>query len=296
MPVFIIAGLGEVLWDVYDEERFAGGAPANFAFHAVQCGAHGFLLSRVGDDDLGHALKSYMQRAGLDVSGVQISPAKPTGTVRIHLDAAGQPRFDCSKDTAFDEMELDASWNAVVENLDAILFGTLAQRDEPSRRAIQAMLDHASQAVRIFDPNLRGWNETTRVIVEASLERCQILKLNDSELAILQNAHKAAHLDPDDFLRGLMRTTGIELAAITLGSQGCRLLTQDEMCTHPGFRVPVVDTTGCGDAFAAGLVWRYLHKESLDMMALYANRIAAFVATQKGAMPPWTEDDLVKVR
>lgn len=293
---FKIAGLGEVLWDLYEEERFAGGAPANFAFHATRCGAQGYLLSRVGRDDLGQALLAHFNRAGVDISGVQISPQRPTGTVRVHLDEAGQPRFDCNSDTAFDEMEMDTLWAELADSLDAVLFGTLAQRAETSRRAIRSLLDHACNAVRIFDLNLRGWSEATREIVEQSLSRCQILKLNEDELNTLVRAHKAEHLPRAEFLRGILRTSRIELAAVTLGSRGCWLLTLEEEYHHPGYQVTVVDTTGCGDAFAAGLAWCYLHHKTLEETAAYANRIAAYVATKKGATPEWSSADLTNLQ
>ncbi|HQJ66044.1 MAG TPA: carbohydrate kinase [bacterium] len=293
--VLNIAGLGEVLWDFYEDERFAGGAPANFAFHATRCGARGFLMSRVGQDELGRSLMDHFKQAGVNITGVQTSPQKPTGTVRIHLDASGQPSFECSSDTAFDEMEMDTAWLKLINRLDVILFGTLAQRAAASRQAIRALLDHAKETVRIFDLNLRGWNAATREIVEESLCRCRILKLNETELQILIRAQKAEHLKPEVFLRGLLRSCNIELAAVTLGSRGCWLLTPDEEYRHPGYRVDVVDTTGCGDAFAAGLAWCYLHHESLEETAGYANRIAAFVATKKGATPVWNNSDLLNL-
>ena len=292
---FNIAGLGEVLWDLYEHDRYVGGAPANFAFHTHLCGGHAYLLSRIGDDDDGRALRRQLAQTGIDLTGLQTSFIKPTGTVQVRVDAAGQPSFLCSRDTAFDEMTCDDSWLSLALDLDAILFGTLAQREESSRRAIRSLLAQAHGAVKIFDVNLRGWNSSTQEIVEASLQLCRIIKINEAELKILQKAHHAEHLPAETFLRGLLRSFDIDLAAVTLGSRGCWLLTADQFVHHPGFKVNVVDTTGCGDAFAAGLVYQYMHEASLDAMADYANRIAAFVATQRGATPSWTFVDLNRV-
>ncbi|HPG83889.1 MAG TPA: carbohydrate kinase [bacterium] len=287
-----IAGLGELLWDIYDDRRHAGGAPANFALHARRCGADALLLSRVGDDQAGRDLKALLARNGVDVSAIQTSPDKPTGSVRVHLGPAGAPRFECSRDTAFDQLECDQVWRTLLPSLDALLYGVLAQREETSRNAIRACLHHADKALRLFDLNLRGWNDSTRDIVLNSLSMCDIVKMNETELAILQQALAAGKMDRQDFLHSLLHSYNIKMAAVTLGSRGCWLLTPDQNLHHPGFPVRAVDTTGCGDAFAAGLIWSILNKASLEEMAEFANRLGAFVATRQGAMPEWSQDDL----
>jgi fructokinase len=281
------------LWDSYDGERFIGGVPANFAFHARLCGARAFLFSKVGADEAGHSLKQALNRFDIDLSGLQTSLDKPTGSVRIHLDKLGQPRFECSRDTAFDDLECTPDWITLASKMDAILFTTLAQREESSHRAIQDLLSFAGQAVKVFDLNLRGWNPRVDAVVAQSLEMCQILKLNENELLLLKKGHGAEHLPSIVYLRGIMRSAHVELAAVTLGSRGCWLVTLDEEIVHPGFRVTAVDTTGCGDAFAAGMVYRYLLRANLEEIADYANRIGAVVATRKGAVVEWHADELV---
>ena len=61
-----IVGIGELLWDVYpDDRKVAGGAPFNFAFHCHQLGHPAVIVSRVGNDDLGRELREEVQRLGL---------------------------------------------------------------------------------------------------------------------------------------------------------------------------------------------------------------------------------------
>ena len=270
-----------------------GGAPANYAAHARACGGDAFILSRVGADEAGEALKLHLSAAGIDIRGVQSSLTRPTGSVHVHLDAQGQPSFECSSHTAFDEMSCNDAWLELAPRLDAILFGTLAQREKASRQAIQELLGSAPQAVKIFDLNLRGWNPAVHAVVEHSLKLCQVIKLNEGELKILMQAYGAEGDDPAAFLRGVMRYGEIELAAVTLGSRGCWLLSGDESVRHPGYHVKVADTTGCGDAFAAGLTIKYLNKATLEEMAAYANRIGALAAIHKGAFPAWSHSDSI---
>ncbi|NOY57956.1 MAG: carbohydrate kinase, partial [Calditrichaeota bacterium] len=140
---FKIAGLGEVLWDIYGEQKFLGGAPANFAANVHFAGHHGIILSRVGNDVLGIELLQQLHKLGVDDSFIQKDDLKPTGTVRVSVDENGIPSFECNRDVAFDNMELRHEWLELANKLDAVLFGTLAQRGEKSRRTIQAFLKSA---------------------------------------------------------------------------------------------------------------------------------------------------------
>ncbi len=286
-----IAGVGEVLWDIYPQGRFPGGAPANFAAHIAQAGAHAVLCSRVGDDEPGTALKKELLRYNIDLVGLQTDPARKTGTVVVTLDAAGQPSFLCSKDVAFDALSYDASWQIIAPQLHGLLFGTLAQRNLQSRKAIQSFLCAAHQAVKLFDINLRGWNKETAGIVEFGLSVCDILKMNETEFNLLHQA-KSPQSGDLAFIRQLLMDYDIKLVAVTLGKLGCILYDCHAQVVHSGFDVVAVDTTGCGDAFAAGLLLKYLQKSSLEEMAEFANRLGAFVATRTGAVPDWHHEDI----
>ena len=289
-----IAGLGEVLWDIYGRKKYPGGAPANFTAHVTKSGCEGYLMSRVGNDNLGTRLVKKLEKMEINISGVQTDATHETGTVKVTLDEHGVPSFECSNDVAFDYMQLDDTWKELVPDLDAILWGTLAQRNPESRHAIQQTLRSVTDAVRVFDINLRCWDEPTKAIVEESLQLADVIKLNHSELQTLKT-HMNNTRDDVPFLRSLMQNYEIDMAAVTFGEEGSLLVTTLEHAYHPGFKVDAIDTTGAGDAFAAGLVVKYLEGLDLEAIADYANRLGAFVTTQNGAVPDWTPDDLMRL-
>ena len=99
-PIFV--GLGEVLWDVFPDGRRPGGAPANFAWHVNQLGAHGLVVSRVGDDRLGDELVGILSERGLDSDHVQRDSEQSTGTVSITTTADGQPDYTIHEPVAWD--------------------------------------------------------------------------------------------------------------------------------------------------------------------------------------------------
>ncbi|MDZ7723958.1 MAG: carbohydrate kinase [candidate division KSB1 bacterium] len=292
MSSFHVAGLGEVLWDVYPEGRYPGGAPANFCAHVAQYGMNSCLISRVGRDQAGEELISKVEKMSVETEPVQVDDVYPTGTVNVTLNADGVPSFTCTRDVAFDHLRWDDSLKTLATRLHGVLFGTLAQRNPVSRRTIQRCLEEMDAAVKLFDVNIRGWDNTVKETVLQSLHLCDCVKMNDDELMTLKTALGASAQNDIDFLDDFIHKFNLKLAAVTRGGDGCLLMTADDQIEHPGFRVNVVDTTGSGDAFAAGLMISMLERRSLADTAEFSNRLGAFVATRRGAVPAWALEEL----
>jgi fructokinase len=182
---FNVIGIGEILWDLLPSDKQMGGAPANFAFHAHALGARSGVISRVGQDALGAEILQRLQTLGLPITQIQIDPSAPTGTVSVELSADGQPLFTIHENVAWDRLALEKTALAAVAEADAVAFGTLAQRREPARGTIQALLAAVRPgALRILDLNLRQ-NFFSRGIIATSLRLANIVKFNDSELPVL---------------------------------------------------------------------------------------------------------------
>src|ERR1700688_2925515 len=95
-----VAGLGELLWDMFPEGKQLGGAPANFAYMTSLLGDKGIVASRVGSDALGRSAGRRLERLGLRTTCLQIDAAHPTGTVKVRVDANGQPTFEIAESVA----------------------------------------------------------------------------------------------------------------------------------------------------------------------------------------------------
>jgi len=288
---FNIIGIGEILWDVYETEKFLGGAPANFAIHCKQLGDNGIVVSRTGCDDLGHEVINSLQKRELETDYIQQDLTKPTGTVRVSLDKDGKPKFQCTTDVAFDYLQIDNKLSDLAQHADAILFGTLAQRNDISRQTIQQFLKQSVHAFKIYDINLRGWDEKIKDIVNQSLILTDAIKLNDDELSILKNAWQP-EVEDISFLQYLIAEYNLKCAALTLGENGCILAQHDEVVEQKGIKIKPVDTTGCGDAFAAALIHQYLREKSLKEIASFSNLLGAYVALFPGATPEYSNSDL----
>lgn len=279
-----IVGLGEILWDVLPQGRQLGGAPFNFAYHSHQLGHSAVIVSRVGNDELGRDLRAAVRQAGLSDYYLQADDSHPTGTVTVTLDGKGQPTFVITPHVAYDYLAWGDDLAEVASRARAICFGTLIQREASAQAAVQQMLRQASQALVIYDVNLRQ-RYYERATIEVSLFASRWVKLNEEELAVLQDLLHLEGTSHAKVLQSLRERYNLELAALTRGAHGSLVQTATEEVDLPGIPVSVVDTIGAGDAFTAGLLAGFLEGKSLSEAARLANRFAARVAASAGGTP-----------
>jgi len=287
-----IVGIGEVLWDIYRDRRHVGGGPANFAIHAAQLGDLGVLVSRVGDDGMGRELLGVLRQRRLPLESVQVDAKKMTGAVMVTLDVKGVPSFRCSHDVAFDYLQYTPELDALAQRADAVLFGAIAQRSPAPRKTILRFLQAAQNAIRLFDMNSQATAAQFPEIISESLEVANVLKMNQVELKLLQRLLHRASDSPRKFIDFLIKKYALKIVALTYGDAGCELFDASSTCRVEGLPVQAIDTTGAGDAFAAGLVHKLLRRAPLREIAEFANVLGAFLCTQKGATPAFQLQDI----
>jgi fructokinase len=279
-----IVGLGEVLWDLLPSGRQLGGAPFNFTFHCHQLGHDSVMVSRVGVDEPGQAIRAAVRQVGLSDAFLQEDAEHPTGTVTVVLKEHGQPTFTIHTDVAYDHLSWDDRLASLFGQARAVCFGTLIQRQPIARATVQRALQAAHDALVVYDVNLRQ-HYFNREILETSLAASRWVKLNDEELIVLRDLLGLHGATEPALLADLRRRYHLELAALTRGAQGCLIQTAQEEVSSPGLPVQVVDTIGAGDAFTAGLLVAVLEGRSLSAAADFANRLAARVAASAGGTP-----------
>ena len=298
---FTVVGLGELLWDLFPQGRQLGGAPANFAYISSLLGDHGVVASRVGTDALGEEAKRRFQHLRLPTDFLQSDPTHPTGTVQVHLDSGGQPKYEIAGPVAWDFFEMTPEWKSLALQASAISYGTLAQRSAVSRKTVLEFLDSApARAIRVFDVNLRQTFYSPETLGD-SARRATVIKLNDEEFpAILKLLEAPAALSatqaPRTAMEWVLRTTGAKLVCVTRGACGSLLASPTDYHQHAGLRITIADSVGAGDAFAAALVHHYLRGAALPAMNEAANTMGAWVASCSGAMPEPDTEVLEKVR
>lgn len=283
----VIVGLGEVLWDVFPDGHRFGGAPANFACSAAclaPSAANVCMVSGVGTDDLG-------QRAIQELTAHHVDPTfvarldRQTGRVDVEVDASGHALYEFATDTAWDRLEWSAGLDGLAVRTNAVCFGTLGQRSEPSRQTILSFVAVTPKScLRIFDVNLRPpfWDDD---LIRESLLIANALKCNEDELPVLGRIFGLTGSDAE-MLDQLVARFQLRLVALTRGSEGSLLVTESgEVSDVPGVETQVVDTVGAGDSFTAALALGFLHGLPLATTHTWASSVAAFVCSQPGATP-----------
>jgi fructokinase len=166
-----------------------------------------------------------------------------------------------------------------------VCFGSLAQRNSVSRATINRFLDCLPEtALKIFDINLRQHFYTLELI-EQSLQRCNILKINDDEVLIVGKLFGWESKSELEICNQLLHSCDLEIVVLTKGTLGSYVVTKNETSFKPTPVVEVADTVGAGDSFTAAFVAALLHSQSISDAHQLAVDVSAYVCTQHGAMP-----------
>lgn len=288
-----VISLGEVLWDVFQDREFLGGAPLNFSANTQRLGNSVLLLTAVGDDERGARAVAQMSALGVPTEFVQIVTERPTGTAMVVTDHNGSAGYVFDRPAAFDCVSIDEPLLSRLQQFDPqwIYFGTLTQTLSGSLNALAEIIQRSPDAKRFYDMNLRTghWNFA---LVEDLSRKANVLKLNNAEAELLFHhlfGNKPFSLD--QFCRYWSSTYGVQTICITLGDAGCAVFIDGTLRSFPGYTVEVIDTVGAGDAFAAAFLHGLHLGWPVERIAPFANSLGALVASRAGATPAWTLDE-----
>ncbi|MFI3267124.1 MAG: carbohydrate kinase [Rikenellaceae bacterium] len=285
-----IVGLGELLWDILPDGKKIGGAPGNFAYHASQFGFNSAVVSAIGNDKLGDEIIENLDEKGL--GGIIERVEYPTGNVVVTLDDNGVPLYDIKENVAWDNIPFTKELEELAKNTLAVSFGSLAQRNVVSRQTINKFLDmmpDSKEHFKIFDINLRQgfYNKET---ICSSMEKCNILKINDEELVAVSRMFGYPGIDLQDKCWILIAKYKLDMLILTCGVNGSYVFTPGNVSFVETPSVEVADTVGAGDSFTATFIASILKGESVQDSHMKAVRVSAYVCTQHGAMPEIPEN------
>ena len=229
---------------------------------------------------------------------------QPTGTVQVTLSGEGIPQYDICLGVAYDNLPWTPEIERIARNTRAVCFGTLAQRTAVTRSTILRFLETMPPlgTLKLFDINLRQ-NWYSKEVIEESLSRCNVLKINDEEivkvshllgLGDLNGVNPTAELlqpvNFEDQVQQLISRYQLQMVVLTCGAFGSYVVTDSEMSFQPTPKVQVADTVGAGDSFTGAFCAAILAGKPIPEAHKIGVDVSAYVCTQQGAMPPYPKE------
>lgn len=146
-----VLSFGEIVCDIFDDKKFLGGAPLNFAALITMLGNCASLVSAVGEDELGKAEIKRIHDHGVGTENLCITAAAETGKCIVCLVDNLLPSYYLSTNSAYDYIEMPT----IKEKTDVIVFGTLALRKQNNREVLFEILKKHSFTEVFCDVNIR---------------------------------------------------------------------------------------------------------------------------------------------
>jgi len=281
---------GEILWDILPHEKVPGGAPMNVCYHLNQLGQAAAIISKTGKDENGKRLLEFLQQHQVDTSLVQADEQHATGTV-IATQKGNEMEYDIVQPVAWDFIDITEQLTEKVSQASYFVCGSLAARGGRSRTTLYRLLEAAQ--TKVVDINLRP-PHFEKGTLEHLLKQADILKLNDHELALISGWY----INETSFEKQvtfLSNQFSIPTIIITKGASGAALYYNNDFFYHKGYKVTVADTIGSGDAFLAGFLSRHINNNLPEASLEFACKLGAFVASQKGACPPYDVSEVERL-
>jgi len=275
---------GEVLWDIFPTETKPGGAPMNVAYHLRKFGVDSRMISRVGDDEAGKKLLTLLNEWDIPTENCQIDKTYETGKVKATVLPGNEMRYCIQSPVAWDYIEAESSYDSLVSEADAFVFGSLVTRNDTSRETLYQLIEKAK--FNVFDINLRQPFYSPEII-EYLLGKCNLLKLNETELGLIITWFLNENTEEEAAVRTLQEKFNIDEVIVTKGGDGACYYTRSEFYSFPAFKVTVKDTCGSGDSFLAAFLAKKFENVSPKTSMIYATGLGAFVASHEGACPAY---------
>ncbi|TDW51712.1 fructokinase [Flavobacterium sp. 270] len=273
---------GEVLWDVFENEKKIGGAPLNVALRMKTLGCEVGMISCVGNDADGIAIIDEVKKLGLETNSIIKSDEFATGLVQVTLNESGSATYNINYPAAWDKIVLNDTAKKIVSEADVLIFGSLVCRDTVSRKALEELLQY--HVYKVFDVNLRKPHYSYEVI-QKLMESADFIKFNDEELLEIATAMDSPYKSLNENMDFIAQKTNTNALCVTKGKDGASLFWNGKLYHSDGYPVTVVDTVGAGDSFLATLISSLLTRKEPQEAINFACAVGALVAASPGANP-----------
>jgi ribokinase len=298
--------VGSILTDdettIFEQQRLPGGSAANTVYGLAKLGLRTGFMGAVGDDEGGKILLEDFRRVGVDVSQIKVKKKAKTGSVLGLIDKnAGRALYvepGANNLLELEDLSKDYSSQARLVHLSSFV-------DEKQLELQKVLVAHLPSNVRVsFAPGAIYARKGLEALMPI-IERTYTIFVNRKEIRLLTNKgieEGAKQLKqygckivvvtlgegincPTDGEKGLLLALGEEWGG-PISNWGSYIVSERGVYwVKPVIAEQVVDTTGAGDAFAAGFLYGLLTERSLKECAHLGHIVAFFCVSRIGARP-----------
>jgi len=275
-----------------------GGGAANVAIGLRKLRVKSGFIGKVGNDHFGSFLARTLNDYKVDVRGLKFTDEARTTLVFVFNTPDGERDFVFFRHPGADmKLAPEDIDEFLISEADIFHFSSISMSSEPSLSATHQCFEycHKHHLLISFDPNLRPqiWKnlKEAKERIKEGIRQSDMVRMNIQELEFIVGI--------DDVRRGSneILNYGPKIVIITDGEHGSYINTGKVFRFIRAFKIPVVDTTGCGDGFTSAILsrtiyWREkgryiwdLSKDEIDDILIFANAAGALTATRKGVIP-----------
>ena len=305
----LIDRLGPLGGDFGSEEHVKdcfGGAPANVACALSRLGVNVSFIGSLGTDQFGNDFKHLMTERCINLSGLQQDSLRPTRIVLVRRDAEGERFFGGFEgdnglgfaDQAISSEKMINKWPLIADKAKWLVIGTIPLASEFSSKALKVCMSKAlCSGINIaLDLNWRPtfWRDHVSEDLAPTPKELKSIKPILEKVALLKLAKEEAQwffnsTDPLEISSNLPQKPSV---IVTDGSNTINWLLSNNIGQSEAFlSIPIVDTTGAGDAFTAGLIYKIssleldkISKQVAEEIIQFATACGAYVCQKLGAI------------
>jgi sugar/nucleoside kinase (ribokinase family) len=260
----------------YDQHGAAGGSAANTMVGVAQFGGKAFFSGKVGSDMQGALYRESMAKAGVEFA-VEPSKGSPTGTCLVLVTSDGERTMQTSLGASAELVPDDVDRKRITESQVLYVEGYLFGSPNAANAAVRAMEAAKEAGIKVAlslsDPGMA--EHFIDAFRDATKNYVDILFCNEHEAAIYTGAKSR-----EEALQALGKDCS--QAFMTCGGDGSLVLDGGEVVEIAGYGVPVVDTTGAGDIYAAGVLYGLTNGMSVADAGRLGSFASAKIVTQLG--------------
>ena len=260
-----------------DELRLTvAGTAGGTIIDCAKLGLSTLAVGAVGDDEKADFVVSVLEKFGADTAGFERIKGVPTSSTILNIRPNGERpalhlRGACDHFLPPKKEKLDIFDCKVFH-----LGGTGLLKKLDGSVSVELLKD-AKENGCITTWDLIGATESTIDIVKPLLPHIDYFMPSIEEASIMCGLD-----DPNDIAKYYL-DNGVTNCVLTMGGEGSLFVNKDETIKTPAFDINVVDTTGCGDAFDAGMITSLINNFDLEKSLKFATTTSGLVATGLGS-------------